>query len=246
MRNSASWAASKFVLRKSHWVPSSRTSDLLPASRLAAAWTIKFYEEEIPNRAHGVVADLGCGRVPLFGLYRGVAERVLCVDWSESLHGNEHLDLAADLNQSIPLKSREVDCVILSDVLEHIAEPAKVMSEAHRILKPGGTVLLNTPFFYWIHEAPFDFGRYTEFGLKHLAVEAGFVVEEIYRLGGSLTVQGDLILKHLWHGGPIGRILVRALNPLANFIIFSGLGLRVERFSSRRLPFGYGMILTKP
>jgi hypothetical protein len=54
----------------------------------------------------------------------------------------------------------------------------------HRILKPGGHLWLSTPLFYAEHEVPFDFYRYTQFGLKHLLTSAGFTIEHIEWLEG--------------------------------------------------------------
>jgi 2-polyprenyl-3-methyl-5-hydroxy-6-metoxy-1,4-benzoquinol methylase len=63
---------------------------------------------------------------------------------------------------SVPEKNESFDGVILSEVLEHVPDPGRVLSEAVRLLRPGGCLLLCTPFHFQVHADPLDFGRYTD------------------------------------------------------------------------------------
>ena len=69
-------------------------------------------------------------------------------------------------------------------MLEHLPEPLRVIEELGRVLKPGGTLWLSAPLFYAEHEKPYDFFRYTQFGLRRLLEAAGFEVVEIAWLEG--------------------------------------------------------------
>lgn len=51
----------------------------------------------------------------------------------------------ARIDKKVPLDSDTMDCVSMMAVLEHLEDPAKVLQECHRILKPGGRILLTTP-----------------------------------------------------------------------------------------------------
>ena len=82
-------------------------------------------------------------------------------------------DYVCDL-ASIPVEDGRFHHVLLTQVLEHIPDPATVLAELHRVLKPGGTLWLTAPLFYAEHEKPYDFFRYTQFGLRHLLEGAGF------------------------------------------------------------------------
>ncbi len=96
--------------------------------------------------------------------------------------GNHYVcDLAA-----IPVPDGRFDLVLFSQVLEHIAEPAAVLAELHRVLKPGGRIWASAPLFYEEHEQPYDFYRYTQFGLRRLFEEAGFRELEVEWLEGYL------------------------------------------------------------
>lgn len=60
------------------------------------------------------------------------------------------------------------DAVFLLEVLEHVTEPDRALSEVHRVLRAGGLVVVSTPFVFEIHDAPHDYYRFTEHGLRHL------------------------------------------------------------------------------
>lgn len=52
--------------------------------------------------------------------------------------------------QKMPFKKSEFDCLVCSEVIEHLADEAKFLKEAHRVLKPKGRLILTTPnWFSW-------------------------------------------------------------------------------------------------
>ena len=69
-------------------------------------------------------------------------------------------------------------------MLEHVAAPERAIAELHRVLAPGGALVLSTPFVFEIHEAPHDYYRFTEHGLRQLL--RGFARCEIVRRNGYL------------------------------------------------------------
>jgi SAM-dependent methyltransferase len=131
----------------------------------------------------GVVYDLGCGRRPYEKDILAVAERYIGVDWGNTLHGLQ-ADIVADLNQPLPIQAAVADTVVSFQVLEHLCEPHTMLGEAYRILKPGGVFFLSVPFQWWVHEAPYDFFRYTRYGLEYALKKAGFVDIRVTADGG--------------------------------------------------------------
>jgi SAM-dependent methyltransferase len=85
---------------------------------------------------------------------------------------------------SIPVEDGHFDLVLCTQTLEHLPDPLSVLREFHRVIKPGGEAWLSAPLFYEEHGAPFDFYRYTSYGFRHLAAEAGFDVREVAWLEG--------------------------------------------------------------
>lgn len=246
MNNEAQWQPSKYVLRGGRWRASHDRRQLGVGSRVVADAVVACYETHLPRYAQGRLVDLGCGRAPLYALYRPCVAQVTCVDWAHSLHDNPYLDRLVDLNATLPFADGSFDTVILSDVLEHVADPQLLWHEMARILAPGGHVLLNLPFLYRIHEAPHDYARYTGFALKRFAAACSLDVLELEPVGGSLAVMADLLGKHLEQGGAVGRMLAAGVARLATHGLRTGWGRRVEQSSSAAFPLGYFMVAGKP
>ena len=95
--------------------------------------------------------------------------------------------------QSIPVESNRYDVVICTQVLEHVTNPQNVFIELARILKPGGKIYLTTNFLFPIHGAPYDFYRFTHFGLHLLAKESSLTNIEISSRGGFFSLWAKLI-----------------------------------------------------
>jgi SAM-dependent methyltransferase len=188
------WRPSKFVRRGSRLTvgPEAGSGSWLITRLVAEA-----YQRHLPDHARGRLIDLGCGQVPLYAAYRELVDEIVCVDWAGSPHALLHVDVAHDLNEALPFPARVFDTVILSDVLEHVREPSRLLAETRRILAPGGKLLLNVPFLYWLHEEPHDYYRYTEHCLRHLLQQAGLRELLIEPLGGGLEVVADVAAKHL-------------------------------------------------
>lgn len=133
---------------------------------------------------------------------------------------------------SLPFVDHCFDAVTCLEVLEHVAEPELVMGEISRVLKSGGRAWISTPFLYPLHDAPFDFRRYTEFGLHQSAKKAGFVVKSLQKDMHALRVAGLLtclaiaggafarggVARWLWL--PAALVLVTVVNTLAWMLSF--------------------------
>ena len=134
----------------------------------------------------GAVYDFGCGSRPYENDILRYAERYIGVDWANTLHGL-NADIIADLNKQLPIKESVADTVVSFQVLEHLSEPQIMLEEAFRILKPNGKILLSVPFQWHVHEEPYDFFRFTRYGLEYLFNKAGFDDIEIKAVTGFWT-----------------------------------------------------------
>ena len=63
-----------------------------------------------------------------------------------------------------------------------------MLNEAFRILKPGGWMVLEVPWQWWVHEMPYDFFRYTPYGLTYMFQKAGFVDVVVEPEAGFFTM----------------------------------------------------------
>jgi SAM-dependent methyltransferase len=245
VKNKESWKPSKFVYRNGRLSASRDPREVNPSSRLMAGAIAAMYEQHLPTHARGRLIDLGCGDVPLFGAYAAYVADVVCVDWGNTAHKNQYLDYECDLSQPLPFADAEFDTLILSDVLEHIATPDSLWGEIARILKPNGIAFVNTPFYYWLHEEPHDYHRYTCFALQRLAERAGFEVILLKALGGSPEVFADLLAKHFIRIPLAGRACAVALQEATRLFVRTKIGRRMSEYSAAKFPFGYFMLARK-
>lgn len=246
MRNSDLWRPSKYVWRKGRLAGSRNELEVGVGSRLMADGVAEFYSAALPRYARGRLLDLGCGSAPLYDAYRGYVSEIVCADWSNNSHERGYVDVECDLSEPLPMRSGVFDTVIASDVLEHVARPGMLWSEIARILAPGGTLILNVPFYYCIHERPHDYYRYTEFALKRFAEESGLRVVELAALGGSAHVISDICAKHVQFIPWIGKGLAAIVQVLVRILMKTEAGRRASSRTAVAFPFAYSLIATKP
>ena len=86
--------------------------------------------------------------------------------------------------EELPFPDHSFDRVISIVVLEHTAEPCRVLSEFRRVLSESGTVHLVVPHMWEEHQRPHDYFRFTSNGIRHLMAGAGFRVDRIEPIGG--------------------------------------------------------------
>jgi len=208
--------------------------------------TASFYQRAIPQHARGKLADLGCGNVPFYQLYRPYVTDNICADWPNTRHQNQYLDIQCDLNKPLDFPDGLFDTIIISEVLEHISEPEIIWSEMARIIKPGGKILLSVPFFYKIHEAPFDFYRYTEFCLRNFASKNGLNVLELSVFGGLPEIFTDILAKKLMVLPLIGRACSRFVQWVCSVSLSTRAGKKLSLKTGKEFPLGYFMIVQKP
>jgi SAM-dependent methyltransferase len=134
-----------------------------------------------PRGPSGQVAlDFGCAERPYEGLFRARFSEYLGVD----LQGNPHADLVLTPAGAIPLGDGTVDCVLSSQVLEHVPEPPRYLAEARRVLRGEGSLLLSTHGYWMYHPDPHDYWRWTREGLLLEITRAGFEVVEAISIFG--------------------------------------------------------------
>jgi SAM-dependent methyltransferase len=89
------------------------------------------------------------------------------------------------------------DTVLSIQVLEHVFEPMQMMSELHRVARPGGTIVVMVPQTANIHHAPNHFQNLTRFWLEEAARRLDAEVVEYHALGGAWsTIASRLLLQY--------------------------------------------------
>lgn len=123
------------------------------------------------------VLDAGAGQCPYRPLFKDVRYE------SADIRQTGAIDYVCDLC-SIPVEDSRYDLVLMSQAFCHMADPLAALTEMRRVLRADGCLWLSTPFYYEEVFQPYDFYRYTQFGLRHVLSVAGFEVLELSWLEG--------------------------------------------------------------
>jgi SAM-dependent methyltransferase len=138
---------------------------------------------------HGKLLDVGCGRKPYKDTYFSGATSYIGVD---HLTENSQPDIVASA-LDLPFDDKSFDTVVSTEVLEHVPDPSHALRQMHRVLKPGGYLILSTPMYWPRHEMPHDFFRYPYDGLLFLIKESGFELVRMFNRGHAYVFLGQVI-----------------------------------------------------
>ncbi len=100
-------------------------------------------------------------------------------------------DVALDA-LALPIRAGSIQAVLALEVLEHIPTPTRMLTEASRVLAPGGLLVLTTPFMYGVHDYR-DYFRYTPRGLAELLSGTGLKIEDVVLRGGTFVTMAGLM-----------------------------------------------------
>lgn len=133
------------------------------------------------------VLDAGAGRAPYRDLFNHAEYETADFEAVDKAYAPSTYvcDLAA-----IPVEDGRFDHVVFNQVLEHVPDPAVVLKELHRVLKPGGTMICTCPLFYPEHETPYDFHRFTQYAHRRHFEAAGFRIDRLDWVEGYLGTAG--------------------------------------------------------
>lgn len=128
--------------------------------------------KKLSGRLSGRLLDVGCGTKPYKDLFR--VQEYIGLDIDTTLNREEKdIDVFYD-GTVFPFPDHSFDSVLCNQVFEHVFNPEFFLKEMNRVLKPGGQCLVTVPFVWDEHEQPYDYARYSSFGLKSVFEKAGF------------------------------------------------------------------------
>lgn len=161
--------------------------------------------DKIQKHFVGTVLDVGAGRD-----YFRTQAPISVQKWT-SLDYESRTD-SIDLNASaldLPIEDKTIDCVLLADVLEHLSDPEKAVKEIFRVLKDHGVAIVSAPFFLNLHEEPYDYFRFSKYGLQEILLRNGFEVISIEKTCGLFATIGYWITASLTKIFYFSRIVLR-------------------------------------
>jgi len=151
--------------------------------------------ENIGLMAHhltGRILDIGCGQKTYEHLFVGCTEYVGLEIDTPGNRISKKADFYYD-GVRLPFPDHWADSVLISQVLEHVFEPDSFLREVYRIAKPGAKVLMTVPFIWDEHEQPYDYARYTSFGLSAIVKRNGFHLIEVQKSASGVKAICQII-----------------------------------------------------
>jgi SAM-dependent methyltransferase len=139
----------------------------------------------VPDGA--LVLDAGSGNAPYKDLFQHAQYE--SADFQKASRTYTSSTYVCDL-KSIPVEDCRFDFIMFTQVMEHLPEPQLVLAELYRVLKVDGKMMYTGSLFYEEHEQPYDFYRYTQFGLRHLFNSTGFLIGRLDWLEGYFGTVG--------------------------------------------------------
>lgn len=128
------------------------------------------------NLFNGLLLDLGCNRGAYISDYKNGSAIGLDLSFPVLSRARKQLGnifLQGDA-QNPAIKNEGVDVILCSEVLEHLPDAQKVISEAHRILRPGGVLFLTTPNYSKEKPTWVKIGEMADYGVQGVQDEYYF------------------------------------------------------------------------
>jgi len=155
----------------------------------------KDVSELIPH-LKGKLLDIGCGTKPYQSMCNVDEYIGLEID-DEGNRNHSFADIFYDGNK-IPFDDNFFDSILSNQVFEHVFNPSEFLREINRVTKIGGLFLITVPFVWDEHEQPYDYARYSSFGLKHILSENGFEIVEHRKSNNGLEIIFQLINAYIF------------------------------------------------
>ena len=189
---------------------------LFAANWLVERITRDHLREAVARYARGRILDVGCGRRP----YADFLEDCTGLEYDRVRYAEIPADVWGS-GMDLPFRADSFSTVFSAQVLEHVAEPWRMVAEMGRVLEPRGYLILTAPHIWELHEVPHDYFRFTCYGLEHLARRAGLEPVEVRPLAGywvSAGAQFCYYLKRFERG--VLKPLIRLLYALIQLAVW--------------------------
>ena len=151
-------------------------------------WYITRFVENVAKTlpSGSSLLDAGAGESVYKKLFVNCKYKAIDLAVGENRWNYTNLDYVAPLHE-MPIDDNQFDAVLCTQVLEHLEWPRESVKEMYRVLKPGGVLYITAPMAHAEHQTPYDFFRYTSYGLESICKHAGFHDIKIIPFGGLWT-----------------------------------------------------------
>lgn len=179
--------------------------------------------------------DVGCGRGEMLAAFHSHALDCTGLDLAPSagsLAPQVPVSLCNVTTDIFPCQDASFDAVFLKSVIEHMVDPAHLLAECKRVLKPGGLLLVLTPDWGSVLHVFFEDATHV-----HPYMPKG--LREALLMHGFAQAQSELLCHHkaLWHPGAprmLADLLWRMLTVPQARSLAAATGLPFVRWSVER------------
>jgi SAM-dependent methyltransferase len=168
------------------------------------------------NEAHGIMLDYGCGGQPYKDFFMPKLSGYIGADVSAAQ--GICLDIEIQPCQILPLEVASIDTLLSTQTLEHVEDVEFYVSECARVVRQEGVLILTAPMQWRHHEVPYDYWRFTKYGLISLLERHGFSIKSVSPCGGVYALMGQIFLSHLHERGIRKKWLNKMVNRLALYL----------------------------
>lgn len=211
-----------------------------------------FIKQDIQHAAvdfgRGKLLDIGCGNKPYKVLFdQHVSDYIGC----DIIQSSEQIvDFICPANQ-LCFEDNSFDTVFSTQVMEHVADYGGMVREAFRVLRPGGYGIFTMPFCWELHEEPYDFFRFSKYGLEETFRKSGFLITYIKSNGGKWAAVFQMFLNVLLSAQKYGTLrgkLVKWLFVKSRLIIlYNKFSIWLDKkYFDDQLTLNYIVVVQKP
>jgi len=201
--------------------------------------------ESNSNFLSGKLLDFGCGSKPYEKLFKNSNNYV-----GVEVSGNKE-NLKSDIYYTgiaLPFADNTFDSILCTEVLEHVEQLDDVMIELYRVLKPGGRMIVTSPFICIEHEMPYDFRRFTTNGLINLMKKNNFKILKSQKFLNNFHVIFQTLNFYVY------KVFLKKKNKYLKYLVYFGfagpinfLSLLFNFFLPKinEMYFGTGLVVEK-
>lgn len=157
------------------------------------------------------------------------------------------IDIVSDITE-IPVADHSFDYIMCLEVLEHLPDPVKALTEFSRILKPGGSLVLTAPFCSLTHFSPYHFSTgFNKYFYEHHLTKLGFSIEKMESNGSFFSFLAQEIRRIDWCSQKYASYKLTRLERYATRLVLRLLE-KIEakdRASNELLCIGYHVVAIK-
>lgn len=179
-----------YIVERSEYVPATEAET--PMIRVINAFVDDFFLRH--NMKGWKVLDAGCGRQPFRKKFEDAGCSYTSMDVNQNPEGSVHYLCAID--EPLPDALKEAgpfDLLFCLEVLEHVADWDAAFGNFSHLLKKGGLLVITSPFFFRIHEEPYDFWRPTTYTFEYYGLRHGLKIQQIVKGGDAWDILGTML-----------------------------------------------------